>query len=152
MHIWPLNWGWIKQNNIAATFDQAVEKTNQYMAKHIKVAEKLKKPIVLEEFGIPRDNYGFSPNDKIQLRDQYYENAFKQVLESAQNKGVLAGANFWAWGGFGRPVPNQVWYHRGDDYLGDPPCEEQGVNSVFSTDSTTACIIKYNHILESIEQ
>jgi len=143
MHIWPLNWGWVKQENIALTFDKAIEKTNDYIAKHITVAKKLNKPLVLEEFGIPRDNYGFSPNDKIYLRDKYYENAFKQVAESAKNKGVFAGANFWAWGGFGRPVPNQVWFHKGDDLLGDPPCEEQGVNSVFSSDSTMNCIKKY---------
>lgn len=149
MHIWPLNWGWIRPNNIAATFDLSVEKTNQYMARHIKIAEKLKKPIVMEEFGIPRDNYGFSADDKVRLRDKYYENIFKQVAENARNNGMLAGANFWTWGGFGRPVPNQIWYRRGDNYLGDPPCEEQGVNSVFSSDSTMICIAKYNETLKS---
>jgi mannan endo-1,4-beta-mannosidase len=145
IHIWPLNWGWIKRDSISSTIDNAIEKTNDYISSEIKIAEKLNKPIVMEEFGLPRDNYKFSPDDNTLLRDRYYDNIFKKVVECSKNGGVVAGANFWTWGGFGRPVPNQVWYRRGDNYLGDPPCEEQGVNSVFNTDSSTINLIKkYN--------
>lgn len=141
MHIWPLNWSWVRQNNIAATFDQALVKTSDYMARHVAVAEKLHKPIVVEEFGLPRDNYGFQPTDSDGMRSRYYENIFKAVAEHSKSNGVMAGVNFWTWSGLGRP--SRVWYQRGDEYLGDPPCEEQGVNSVYSTDSTLLTIIKY---------
>lgn len=141
-HIWPLNWGWIKQKDIAGTVDNAIEKTNVYIVKHIKIAEKLHKPLIAEEFGLPRDKYNFEPTDPATFRDKYYENIFKQVAENAKNNGILVGANFWSWGGFGRP--SHVWYERGDNYLGDPPCEEQGVNSVYNTDSTVKIITKYN--------
>jgi mannan endo-1,4-beta-mannosidase len=145
VHIWPLNWGWIKQENIAATIDNAIERTNDYITTEIKIAEKLNKPIVMEEFGLPCDNYKFSTTDNILFRDKYYDNIFKKVEESSKNNGVVAGANFWTWSGYGRPVPGQVWYRRGNDYLGDPPCEEQGVNSVFDTDSSTINLVKkYN--------
>ncbi|HZL08643.1 MAG TPA: cellulase family glycosylhydrolase [Prolixibacteraceae bacterium] len=142
-HVWPLNWGWIKQNDIASTIDNAITKTNEYIDNHIAVAKKLNKPIVAEEFGLPRDKYNFTPADPALFRDKYYENIFKQVAESSKNKGILAGANFWSWGGFGRPA--RIWYKRGDDYLGDPPCEEQGVNSVFNSDKTVDLIKKYNN-------
>jgi mannan endo-1,4-beta-mannosidase len=48
---------------------------------------------------------------------------------------VCSLANFWAWGGEARPR-HQQWLV-GDPYLGDPAQEQQGLNSVFSCDSTT---------------
>jgi mannan endo-1,4-beta-mannosidase len=50
---------------------------------------------------------------------------------------VIAGLNFWAFAGKGRPKEGQVFWKPGDDYLGDPPMEEQGLNSVFDSDSST---------------
>ena len=37
----------------------------------------------------------------------------------------------------------------GDDYLGDPPQEAQGLNSVFSNDPTMKIIKKYNGLIKA---
>ena len=55
--------------------------------------------------------------------------------------GNFAGANFWAFGGTARPIKNQLFWKNGDDYTGDPPMEEQGLNSVFDSDKSTWKII-----------
>jgi mannan endo-1,4-beta-mannosidase len=54
---------------------------------------------------------------------------------------VIAGYNFWAFGGQARPVPGQTFWKAGDAYLGDPGGEEQGLNSVFDLDATTWAIV-----------
>ena len=52
----------------------------------------------------------------------------------------LTGCNFWAWGGLA--APKHLYWQRGDDYTGDPAQEQQGLNSVFMSDSTTIAIIR----------
>lgn len=42
------------------------------MAEHIIVARQLNKPIVLEEFGLPRDNHKYHRTDPTTARDRYY--------------------------------------------------------------------------------
>ncbi len=141
MHIWPKNWSWIDSRNIPGTVKTGIEKTNKYIDDHIVVARRLKKPIVLEEFGLPRDFHGYLPVETTSCRDSYYANAFEQVIEHCKNQDVLAGCNFWSFGGEGRPA--HLFWEKGDDYVGDPPNEEQGLNSVFNTDSTIPVIEKY---------
>ena len=115
------------------------------MDDHFSVARRLGKPIVLEEFGLPRDFHGYLPTEKTTGRDNYYANAFDQVIEHCKKNDVLAGCNFWGFSGEGRPA--HLFWVKGDDYVGDPPNEEQGLNSVFSTDSTVSLIAKYNRLL-----
>jgi mannan endo-1,4-beta-mannosidase len=144
MHIWPKNWGWLDVSNIKGSLDSSIIKTNRYMNDHSEVAKRLNKPIVLEEFGLPRDHHGYSPSESTECRDRYYGNAFEQVVNHAGRKGPLAGANIWAYSGEGRPSGDHIYWQRGDDYLGDPPQEEQGLNSVFNTDSTIGVITAFN--------
>lgn len=141
MHVWPKNWNWIDINQIPQSVDVAIEKTNEYMQKHIQMAQKLKKPIVMEEFGFPRDNHKYTLDDPVTARDRYYANVFEQVVSAFQSEGVLAGCNFWAWGGLGRP--SHEFWKPWDDYVGDPAQEEQGLNSVFDTDSTIGVIKQF---------
>lgn len=143
MHIWPKNWGWIDEEHIPSSVDEAIIKTDAYMDKHIALAAELKKPIVLEEFGLPRDHHRYTPDDSTQARDKYYEHVFSRIQENFNRGGVLAGCNFWAWGGMARPASDHVFWLKGDDYLGDPAQEEQGLNSVFDTDSTIQLIKRY---------
>lgn len=150
MHIWPKNWSWLDVKNISGTLNKSIDNTNAYMQKHVAIAEKLHKPIVLEEFGLPRDKHGYTLAESTLCRDRYYQNAFEQVLQSAKTNGTLAGCNFWAFSGYGRPVEEQTYWKKGDNYLGDPPVEEQGLNSVFNTDSTVPIIKFYNSKLSRI--
>ncbi|MEK7722852.1 MAG: cellulase family glycosylhydrolase, partial [Acidobacteriota bacterium] len=150
IHIWAKNWGWFKEDKIAEGYPNVVEKATNYVNEHISVAKKLNKPLVIEEFGLPRDGQSFDINSPTTFRDDYYSKMFAFVAQSAKSNGVIAGANFWAFGGNSRPIKNQIFWKKGDDYMGDPPMEEQGLNTVFDSDKTTWAIInKYYKLLNS---
>lgn len=142
IHIWPKNWGWFKGTDIGADYAGVVEKTLAYVEEHLRVAERLDKPLVLEEFGLPRDGHSFDPAAPTTLRDQLYAKVYNVLTRHAASNGHVAGANFWAFGGAARPVKGQTFWKDGDDYTGDPPMEEQGLNSVFDSDATTWQVIK----------
>jgi mannan endo-1,4-beta-mannosidase len=141
IHIWAKNWSWFSGDKIAEGFPNIVKKASDYLSDHIKIAEKLNKPLVIEEFGLPRDGQSFDINSPTTFRDDYYGKMFAFVAESRKSNGVLAGANFWAFGGTSRPIKDQIFWKKGDDYMGDPPMEEQGLNTVFDSDKSTWAII-----------
>ena len=142
IHIWPKNWSWFKGHDIESDFAGVVEKTLAYVEEHLRVAERLDKPLVLEEFGLPRDGHSFDPASPTTLRDKLYAGVFGILTRHAASGGHVAGANFWAFGGRARPVRGQTFWKEGDDYTGDPPMEEQGLNSVFDSDAATWSLIK----------
>ncbi len=141
IHIWPKNWGWFSDTAIGKSFDKVLENTGAYIKRHTAVAIELKKPLVIEEFGLPRDQHAFTTESSTRLRDRYYAFVFDYLADPEKNAGVICGANFWAFAGKGRPSHKQLLWSRGDDFLGDPPVEEQGLNSVFDTDSSTWNIV-----------
>ena len=141
IHIWAKNWGWFKDDKIAEGFSNVVEKAVSYIDQHLVVAKKLNKPLVLEEFGLPRDKQSFDINSSTSLRDEYYEKIFTILAKNAKTNGHLAGAAFWAFGGTARPIRNQIFWKPNDDYMGDPPMEEQGLNTVFDSDRSTWKVI-----------
>jgi mannan endo-1,4-beta-mannosidase len=141
IHIWPKNWSWLDIENILGSLDTCIVNTNAYIKDHIAVAEKFKKPLVIEEFGYPRDNHKYTLSDPVTARDRYYANIFAQIVSASQNNGALAGCNCWSWAGFGRPA-HEYW-EPWDNYVGDPSQEEQGLNSVFDTDATVHLIREY---------
>ncbi|MCF8223628.1 MAG: cellulase family glycosylhydrolase [Bacteroidales bacterium] len=151
MHIWPKNWGWMDPSGVESGMDSSIAKTNRYMEDHIAVARELNKPIVFEEFGMPRDEYGYDTDEGVMYRDIYYKNAFEKLLEHAENRDIMAGCNFWAYSGEGRSGGESYMWEGGDDYLGDPPHEPQGLYSVFDSDTTTINLIaRYNSLLTGI--
>lgn len=138
IHIWPKNWGWLPGGKLAEGYQSAVEKTIQYINDNGQVAEKLRKPMVIEEFGLPRDRLSFDPASSTKHRDDY----FKTVLSYVREKPYIAGANFWAFGGTARPIKGQLFWKTGDEYMGDPPMEEQGLYTVFDSDISTLEVIR----------
>lgn len=151
LHIWPLNWGWVTADNMAENIDDCIDKTNDYIKEHVELGDKYKMPVVIEEFGFPRDGRKYTLDVPTVYRDRYMQNIFSVVLNSARENGSLAGCNFWAWGGKGRPTKGHIYWAKGDDYLGDPAQEEQGLNAVFDTDSTVPMIKCYVDSLNSCE-
>ena len=141
IHIWPYNWSWVRENTLSTKLDVAIANTDEYIDMHLEVAETLRKPIVLEEFGYPRDGFQFAKGSPVTARDIYYRHVFGRVIESAQQGGLLAGVNFWAWGGLADQSPTNVFWKKGDDYCGDPAQEQQGLYSVYASDTTTIAII-----------
>lgn len=148
-HIWPKNWGWFDANNADTTFNNALTNTHNYFSKHIAIARKLNKPTILEEFGLERDNGSFSKETTTAYRDKYLSIMFESVVDSAKVGSPMAGLNFWAWGGEATASHDDYTWRKGDSFMGDPPQEPQGLNSVFSTDTTTLQVFKkYNEKLK----
>lgn len=121
IHIWPTNWGWVKREEATDSVDRAIAMTDAYIAQHAALARAMRKPLVLEEFGYPRDNQSIDPASPATARRKYYDH----IIDGFHNDSLLAGYNFWAWGGEGQP---------GETYTGDPAHEPQGLFSVFATD------------------
>jgi mannan endo-1,4-beta-mannosidase len=142
IHIWPRNWGWYQPGEMKTGFATVLSKTSDYIQKHVDVARQLNKPLVIEEFGFPRDDNAFDPASTTMLRDQYYESIFSTWKKEKEKGGVLAGVNFWAFNGTARPVMGQAFWKKGDDYMGDPPMEEQGLYGVFDSDHSTWALIQ----------
>lgn len=141
IHIWPKNWGWFRGKNIAGGMDSITAKTRRYLDVHEQVARDLNKPLVIEEFGLPRDNHSYNIDSPTTLRNIYYSGILSDWLRSKRSNGALAGVNFWAYAGTANPVKGQVMWKEGDEYLGDPPMEEQGLNTVFNSDTSTWQVI-----------
>lgn len=139
VHLWPYNWGWAKRDSLAENLPRACENSQEYIDKHLAICEQLHKPLVMEEFGYPRDGMSFEAGSPTTGRDSYYRYIFQLVSDNMQQGGAFAGCNFWGWGGYAQPRHTQ--WQVGDDYCGDPAQEEQGLNSVFLSDSTTLGII-----------
>ena len=142
IHIWPKNWGWFENGKMADGFAKTMVESEKYISENVGVAVKLKKPMVIEEFGLPRDGQSFDPVSSTSFRDRYYSKILSFIGNQPGGNGYIAGANFWAFGGTARPKKGQVFWKTGDDLMGDPPMEEQGLNSVFDCDKTTWTIIR----------
>ncbi|MEN9918649.1 MAG: hypothetical protein RL662_1085 [Bacteroidota bacterium] len=148
IHIWPYNWRWTSKDSLQEKVENAKDKTKRYLDEHLTVARKYKKPLVLEEFGYPRDGFQFTKESSTQARDSYYEYVFQLITDKSASDGLFAGCNIWAWGGFANPSKEHVFWEKGDDYTGDPAQEEQGLNSTFATDYTVSIIKKMNEKLK----
>jgi mannan endo-1,4-beta-mannosidase len=141
MHIWPKNWSWYDPKNESSSTLVAIDKASEYIDLHLQSAHTLNKPIVLSEFGFPRDEELLSAKKSTTYRDQFYRAIFNQIQLNKKTQGVFAGCNFWGYAGVGVPGASGKW-QKGDDFLADPPQEPQGLNSVFSGDTTTLQLIK----------
>jgi mannan endo-1,4-beta-mannosidase len=141
-HMWPKNWFWFDSTRPAETWAGMMEKSDRYLNVHIDLAKQLKKPIVLEEFGLDRDGPSFARTATTKVRDRFYGVVFDVVYRRAAKGDPIAGWNFWAWGGMGRAANPNYWWKEGNDLMGDPPQEEQGLYSVFDSDVPSLMLIK----------
>lgn len=137
-HLWPYNWGWARPDSLMEDVPTSCAKAAEYIGLHADKAREFNKPFVIEEFGYPRDNMALEPGSPTSARDAFYDFLCRQVRD-----GKIAGLNFWGWGGLAKPR-HRVW-EPGDDYTGDPAQEDQGLNSIFSSDRSTISTIR-SHI------
>ena len=146
IHIWAKNWQWIKFDNFDETFATTKEKMQQYIKDHAQIAGELNKPMVIEEIGFPRDGHSFDPATTTTYRDEYFDIMFN-IMASGEYKS-FQGINLWGFGGEGRAADEHYEWKPGDQFVGDPPQEEQGLNNIFDTDASTLKMIKvYNERL-----
>ncbi|MGI6223780.1 MAG: glycoside hydrolase 5 family protein [Prevotella sp.] len=140
IHLWPYNWSWAKRDSLKEDLQRACDNSRDYIERHLRICEEIKKPLVMEEFGYPRDNFSFTPGSPTEARDAYYRYVFQLVADNMRSGGRFAGCNFWGWGGFAQP--NHEQWQVGDPYTGDPAQEAQGLNSVFAKDKSTLKVIR----------
>ncbi len=141
-HLWPVVWRWYDPKNPDSTSHSAESLSVAYIHQHIRLARRLGKPVVLEEFGMSRDTGGYDATAPVTVRDRWFRMFFSIIEDSAAAGALIVGSNVWAWGGEGRGTPPTYRYRPGDPFTGDPSHEPQGFNSVFDTDSTTRAILR----------
>ena len=140
-HMWAPNWQWFDPKNAQTTFDPAWTKMQDYLDWHIDTANRMGKPLVLEEFGINRDDASYKPSATTVYRDRFYTAIYGLLARRAAAGDAIAGSNFWAWGGLGRTHNADFMWKAGDSFVGDPPQEPQGLYCVFDSDQSTVNII-----------
>jgi mannan endo-1,4-beta-mannosidase len=141
-HLWLKNWSWFDIKRPEATYEDAVSKGLAYIDDHIEMAKKLNKPVVMEEFGIERDNGDYRLASGTVWRDRIYSRFLDLLYRRAAEGAPIAGSNFWGWGGLGRARHADFIWREGDEFTGDPPQEPQGLNSTFDADASTLKILK----------
>lgn len=152
-HMWIRNWSWFDQYKPEETWDSAWQKGQDYLHSHIDWANEMKMPIVLEEFGLDRDMGSYDIKAKTQYRDKFYQHVFNLLLPRMQKGEAIAGYNFWAWNGTARTDRPNYWWQEGDDLMGDPPQEQQGMYGVFDSDKSTVKIIKkFNKAIQKLNK
>ncbi len=141
IHTWPENWNWYDPKNAETELQNAINKTKDYLHTHLATAYKLNKPLVLEEFGLARDQGSCEERAKLKCRDQYFAAIF-ELFEYYQTRNTpWVGLNLWAWAGEGRPREAGKFWKKGDSYTGDPPHEPQGWYSIYDSDKSTLELI-----------
>jgi mannan endo-1,4-beta-mannosidase len=155
IHIWPHTWRWVPREDVKGNVATAIAKANEYIDLHLEVAKRLGKPLVIEEFGYPREDFSVSKSGAITGRDLFYKAIISRVAEGKKSGSLMAGCNFWAWGGeavtgareaIQVPGTSTEWFwKRGDAFTGDPAHEPQGLYSVFAGDKTTCAAISVNN-------
>ncbi|QDH34221.1 cellulase family glycosylhydrolase [Porphyrobacter sp. YT40] len=142
-HIWPLNWSWVRGDDLEGTWPEGKRKVEAYIAAHVAIAEALGKPLLIEEFGFPRDGEAYAPGVATTFREAYYRTIYDAVETSWSTGGVIGGSNFWAWNGEARAAHPDARFRDGDRaYMGDPPHEPQGWYGVFDSDAAMHRVIR----------
>ncbi|MDX1674564.1 MAG: cellulase family glycosylhydrolase [Longimicrobiales bacterium] len=141
VHLWIENWGWYRPERPEETFPVAVGRSMAYLAEHLAVAERLGKPLVLEEFGVSRDRLDYSPGASVGYRDEFFRIVFEALHKAAVEGTVVAGGNVWSWSGEARPEEPGGYWAPGDPFTGDPPHERQGWYSIYDDDTSTLELI-----------
>lgn len=143
-HIWPNNWDWVKQTDLANTYKRGETLTQDYIAKHVGYARQLGKPLIIEEFGYPRDGGSNDPKVATTFKDRFYGLIYAAALRDMQSGGPIAGTNFWAWNGEARAQHPDYRFRDGDgQYMGDPPHEPQGWYGIFTGDTTVRLVAEH---------
>jgi mannan endo-1,4-beta-mannosidase len=142
-HMWAANWNWVHSENIPGGYPKALDLAKKYLNKHAELAAKVGKPLLLEEFGFPRDGGSYDPAATTTYRDQYFQEVYA-LVQSLMATTPMAGIMPWAWAGDSRPPrPGEFW-KAGDPFTGDPPHEEQGWYSIYDKDTTLKLITEWS--------
>jgi len=73
VHLWPENWGWYAPKNPDESFEITKSKSREFLAKNEEISKLVKKPIVLEEFGLARDGGSYEEGTEVTMRNKFYQ-------------------------------------------------------------------------------
>ncbi|OZC01326.1 glycoside hydrolase 5 family protein [Rubricoccus marinus] len=143
VHIWIENWQWFQpRTDPEGTFVEALGNALAYLGDHAAIADRLGKPLVVEEFGASRDGLDYRPEAATTYRDRYYRALYQAIYSLAVAGRPVAGSNVWSWSGEGKPLaPGGTW-EPGNPLTGDPPHENQGWYSIYAEDDSTQAVLK----------
>lgn len=143
IHLWPKTWLWYDGKPENSVTEESLNKTKEYIELHARIANRINKPIIIEEFGLHRDMNSFLPSSTIQNRNLY----FSYVLDQGLKHGYI-GFNFWGAYAHRDPLLKNDFWRQGISYGADPPQEEQGMYGVYTSDSSTWKLIhRYSKIM-----
>lgn len=137
IHLWPKTWRWYNGESVHSTTDSTLKKTAEYIQLHANLCREMKLPLVIEEFGLHRDENKFEESATTKNRDKYFDFIYK-----IGKKNNVSGYNFW--GAFAyrdNRLTNDFWKY-GLPYTADPPQEEQGLYGVYINDWSTWNVIR----------
>ncbi|EJD51998.1 glycoside hydrolase [Auricularia subglabra TFB-10046 SS5] len=150
-HLWVQNWGaYAMLDSSSSNLNSAIEYARRFIGDISKWSTDINKPVVLEEFGFPRDNwlnegegkYLYASSATTRNKDTYYDSVLNLIVHYWAEGKAFAGFQPWAYGGIWRPEPryrnkfNEAW-------AGDPPHEAPGWYDLYDTDYTMEVIEKY---------
>ncbi len=93
-HIWPQNWGWDPVGNTT----WAMTRAQDFLQQRIDDAHNvLGKPLMMDEFGIPRDNHGTGlEGGPTTVRERFFRDLYYALCESsATSGGPFTGTALW---------------------------------------------------------
>ncbi|MCB0668476.1 MAG: cellulase family glycosylhydrolase [Saprospiraceae bacterium] len=102
IHFWAENWGWYDPRDISS-LQKTMEQLDNYLNSHIQGALVIGKPLVLEEFGLARNEGAFDHSSEVTSRDDFFKHILNRYLSEMEHSSPFSGLNFWAWSGEGRP-------------------------------------------------
>ena len=79
-HVWPQNWGWTDPADLEGSWATVESRTKDYISTQVGIARRLGKPLVIEEFGFPRDGSGLDASSGTRLRDRFFALVYEAVL------------------------------------------------------------------------
>ncbi|MDE6782095.1 MAG: beta-mannosidase, partial [Paramuribaculum sp.] len=73
IHVWPYNWRWVDSATVVTGVDSACTYALEYITPHVEIMRSASKPLVIEEFGYPRDGMAIAPGTPTTGRDIFYD-------------------------------------------------------------------------------
>lgn len=139
VHLWPYNWGWAHKESLIEDLSVSCKNTKDYIDRHLEICDRLNKPLVMEEFGYPRDGFSFSQTATTKGRDGYYKYVFSSLPTTLRKVENLQDAT----SGDGEVTLSRIMSNgRSATTTPRPAQEQQGLNSVFASDSSTIAVVK----------
>ncbi|EPQ28939.1 uncharacterized protein PFL1_03739 [Pseudozyma flocculosa PF-1] len=160
-HAWVQNWGIYNMTDASQqNLDKAKSFVDEFIANSSRWAADIKKPVLLEEFGMARDNwqndeskgeYLYASKATTTHKDDYFEHLIGLVVADYERGGAYIGSAPWAYGGIYRPE-TQVANEFGMVLAGDPPHESPGWYDLYDTDEAMNIVERQKRRVDKFHQ